>query len=239
MARKRITEADILEYREKADEAYQELAEKYDMLEKAQKAAEDVEERDMGLLILRGADIDMDKVMRFAAAAKAAGFAAEVVDLEKKPSLSNKPEKKIPDWERCMDAAQLGYVMLTEHSRRVAVVGSGETGPTATVIAEQYPADALVVIGHGPQTKAFTSKRTVATLAKVARNNLFSIVCPVYCISPEDDSLFRPGSASLYNDETRSDDVRIEIVAGKSVSGMWTDCEQELETRIFDYLMQL
>jgi hypothetical protein len=239
MARRRVTEEDLLDFRNRAAELSEVLAEKYDALEKAQIPAEDLEVREIGILVLRGADVDKKQMEIFIRNAKAKGFAAELVDLEKYPSFDNRPVKKVPDWEKEMDKAQTGYMMLTEHARRIAVLGAGDTAPTATLIAEQYPVDALVVVGQGPSVKPFTTKRTVAKLAGVAKNNLFSIVCPVYCISPEQETTFKSSGAQLYQDSTRSDDVQLETVAGMSVSGMWIDCEHELETRIFDYLTRL
>lgn len=239
MARKRITEEDLLSYRKMADELSEEVAVKYDALEKAKKAAEDVEVRDIGILLLRSDDVDIEKMRLFAANAKRNGFAAEMVDLEKHIVPGAAPTKRVPEWERVMDKAQLGYVMLSEHAERIVVLGAGCSAPIATLIAEQYPVEALVIVGEGPAAKAFTPKRTAAKLASVAKHNLFSIVCPVYCITPEKDDVFKSGSAQLYHSSTRSDDVRLETAPGMSVSGMWTECEHELEKRIFEYMNAL
>lgn len=239
MARRRITEADLLEFRNRAGELAEVVAEKYDAMEKAGKAIEDIEIREIGILILREADVDKKAVEKFAAAAKASGFAAEVVDLEKYPSFDNPPSARVPNWEAVMDKAQMGYLMLSEHSKSIAVFGTGDSAPAAVLIAEQYPVEALMIVGQGPQTKPFTSKRTVAKLAGVAKNNLFSVVCPIYCISPENDPTFKASGARLFQDNTRSEDVQLETVSGMSVSAMWTDCEQEIEKRIFEFLTRL
>ncbi len=238
MARKRITEEDLLSFRRMADKLSEEVAVKYEALDKARKPAEEPR-RDIGILILHSGDVDAEKLRIFAKNAKQNGYAAEITDIEKHPVYAGKPTKHVPEWEENMDKAQQGYLMLCDRCDRVVVLGTGHAAPTATLIAEQYPVEALVIVGQGPAAKPFTPKRTVAKLAKVAKNNLFSVVCPVYCISPEEDNVFKANAAELFHTNSRSVDVKLETVVGTSVSGMWTECEHELETRIFDYLVKL
>ena len=239
MARKRITEEDLLGFRREADKLAEEVAVKYEALDKARKPVEDVVVRDLGILILYSEDADRDAVLKFAANAKGKGYAVETAELKKNPAAANGSLKKIPEWQEVMDKAQMSYLMLCEHSERVAVMGTGCAVPTATLIAEQYPVEALILVGQGLSVRPFTTKRTAAKLSGVAKHNLFSVVCPVYCLAPETDNVFKNDCGKLFRECSRSDDIREEVFAGKTLAGMWTECEHELETRIFDYLTDL
>lgn len=238
MARKRVTEEDLLNFRERADELSQVLEQKYDKLEKAAKPSEDVEERQQGILLLHHADVEAAQAKKFVLAAKAAGFAAESVALSAERRDSAQKER-VAVWQRLLEQAQAGYLRLGEHARGITVLGTGDTAALATIIAEQYPVEALMVVGAGPVMKPFAGNRTFSRIASLARNNLFSIVCPVLVITPDDCGAYRAASAKLYEESTRSNSVTLETVSGVSVSRMWTEREQELEKRIFRFLKEL
>lgn len=238
MARKRITEGDLLNFRERADELSQVLEKKYDKLEKAAKPAEDTEEREQGILLLCHTDVETAQARKFISAAKAAGFAAEGVFFsDERPSSAQR--ERIAPWQRMLEQAQSGYMRLSERAGAIAVIGTGDTGALATIIAEQYPAEALVVVGAGPVMKLFAGKRAFSRLVSLARNNLFSIVCPVLAITPEDCGAYEPASVRLYKQSTRSPVVALEDAWGASVPQMWTEYEQELEKRIFSFLKEV
>lgn len=238
MARKRITAEDILDFRAKADELSHELEIKYEKLEKSAKPIEDVEEREKGILVIHHSDVDRDAVRAFVRSAKNAGYAAELVELDSTKKRTGKPER-IVLWQRMLEQAQSGYLNLGEHSVNIAVLGIGDAAPVATIIAEQYPVDALMIVGGGPALKPFAASRDFSRLAALARNNLFSVVCPVLAVVPSDCGAAKPQSAKLYKDETRSDRVEIEDRPGVSVSQMWTDSEQSPEKRIFEFVNSL
>lgn len=238
MARKRVTEEDLLNLRERADELSQVLEQKYDKLDKAAKPAEDVEEREQGILLLHHADVEAAQANKFVLAAQAAGFAAESVALSAERCDSAQKER-VAVWQRLLEQAQAGYLRLGEHACGITVLGTGDTAALATIIAEQYPVEALMVVGAGPVMKPFAGNRTFSRIASLARNNLFSIVCPVLVITPDDCGAYRAASAKLYEESTRSNSVTLETVSGLSVSRMWTEREQELEKRIFRFLKEL
>lgn len=238
MARKRVTEEDLLNFREMADELSQVLEQKYDKLEKAAKPAEEVEERDQGILLIHHTDVDAAQVKKFVSAAKTAGFAAECVTLRIERH-DQAQKERIAVWQQLLEQAQAGYLRLGEHARGITVLGTGDTSALATIIAEQYPVEALMVVGGGPVMKPFAGKRTFSRIASLARNNLFSIVCPVLVITPDDCGAYRAASARLYEDSTRSKAVTLETFSGASVSQMWTEHEQELEKIIFQFMKEL
>ncbi|MBQ4088439.1 MAG: hypothetical protein IJC56_00975 [Clostridia bacterium] len=237
MARKRITEEDLLAFRAQADEIHQELEVKFEKMERAKKTQEELEERDIGLLILRGADVDMAAMRKFGNAAWNNGYSYEVVDLSESP-VDHNPKERIPAWQRALDKAQLGYLKLGERAKHIIVIGTGVTAAAATVITEQYPVDALVIVGEGPATKTFAKDRVTARMASIAKNNLFSIVCPVYIIAPEITGDYKPGSSSMFEESSRSDDVRVEHISGMSAAQIWTEREQDMEKRIFGFLRE-
>lgn len=238
VARKRVTEEDLINFRARADELSEVLERKYEKMEKAVKPAEDVEEREQGILLLYHTDVEAAQAKKFIAAAKAAGFAAESVALSTEKREQAQKERVVM-WQQLLEQAQAGYLRLSEHARGITILGTGDTAALATIIAEQYPVEALMVVGAGPVMKPFAVKRTFARLASLARNNLFSIVCPVLVITPEDCGAYRAGSARLYEESTRSDAVTLETASGVSVSQMWTEREQEMEKRIFRFLKEL
>lgn len=238
MARKRITEEDLLNYRALADEMQHELEIKYEELDRAKKTREELEERDIGLLILRGVDVELDIMRKFSADAWNTGFSPEVVDMSDAP-VDHNPRERIPAWERMLNKAQFGYMKLSERAKHIVVMGTGSTSAAATVITEQYPVDALVIVGEGPVTKMFAADRVAVRMASIAKNNLFSIVCPVYMIVPGIAGDYKAGSYRLFEESSRSDDVRVEHISGMSVSQIWTDSKQDIEKRIFGFLNEL
>lgn len=238
MARKRITEEDLLNFRARADEMHEQLKIKYEELERAKKTQEELEERDIGLLILRGGDVDMDIIRKFSADAWNAGFSPEVVDMSNAP-VDNNPKERVPAWERLLNKAQFGYMKLSQRAKRIAVMGTGITAAAATVITEQYPVDALIIAGEGPVTRVFAADRAAARISSIAKNNLFSIVCPVYMIVPGISGEYKAGSHKLFAEASRSDDVRIEHMPGISASQIWTDRKQDAEKLIFGFLNEL
>ena len=238
MARKRITEADIMEYRQKADELYRELEIKYENMEKSAKPVEDVEERELGILLLYSADVDQAQIKRFSSSAKRAGYAVETVDVSLKPE-DHDPRKRVPGWQTQLDRAQTGFVLLSDRTQRIAIMGTGEAVPAACVLAEQYPVDALIIVGEGPALRPFNPDRTLSKLAVLAKNNLFSVVCPVYAVTAGIPGPFKAGSARMFEASSRSGNVQIEEEGGISAAQMWTEREQMLENRIFAYLDQL
>lgn len=238
MARKRVTEEDLLNFRERADELSQVLEQKYERLKKAAKPAEETEEREQGILLIHHTDVDAAQVKKFVSAAKAAGFAAESVALRTE-RYGPAQNERVAVWQQLLEQAQAGYLRLGEHARGITVLGTGDSAALATIIAEQYPVEALMVVGAGPVMKLFAGNRTFSRLASLARNNLFSIVCPVFAITPDDCGAYIAASAGLYRESTRSNAVTLETVSHASVPQMWTEREQELEKRIFRFMKDL
>ena len=54
---------------------------------------------------------------------------------------------RTPQWQRWLTQAQEAYVELRGISERVTVIGVGNGGVLAAILAEQYPVDGLVVLG--------------------------------------------------------------------------------------------
>ena len=54
---------------------------------------------------------------------------------------------RTPHWQRWLNQAQEAYVELRGVCERVTVVGAGYGGVIATVIAEEYSVDGLVLLG--------------------------------------------------------------------------------------------
>ena len=237
MARKRITEADLLEYRVRADELKQQLDVKFEEIERSKKTQVELEEREVGLLILGGGDVDIAVLRKFATSAWNAGFSPEVVDISEN-IVDHNPRERIPAWQKMLDKAQFGYLKLSERVKQVVVLGAGRASAAATVLTEQYPVDGLVIVGEGPAVKTFCRDRVVARIASIAKNNLFSIVCPVYVIVPGIPGDYKPGSARMFEQLSRSDDVRIEDMPGMSASQIWTDRKQDVENRVFAFLRE-
>lgn len=237
MARRRITEEDLLEYRVRADELKQQLDIKFEEIERSKKTQVELEERNIGLLILCGGDVDIAVMRKFATSAWNAGFSPEVVDISDNAADHN-PRERVAAWQRILDKAQFGYLKLSERVKQTVVLGTGRSAAAATVITEQYPIDGLVIVGEGPATKTFCTDRATARLASIAKNNLFSIICPVYAIVPGIPGDYKPGSARMFEQLSRSDDVRIEEMPGMGAAQIWTERKQDMENRIFGFLKE-
>lgn len=238
MARKMITEEDLLNFRARADELAKQLEVKYEEIERSKKTQLELEERDTGLLILGGGDADIAILRKLSTAAWNEGFSPEVVDISETFADHN-PRERIPMWQKALDKAQFGYLKLSERVKRIVILGTGRSAAAATVMAEQYPVDGLIIVGEGPATKAFCRDRATARIASIAKNNLFSIVCPVYMIVPGVTGDYKPGSFRMFEQSSRSDDVRVEEMPGISAEQIWTDRKQDMEKRIFGFLHEL
>ena len=120
----------------KAAELSEEVAVKYEALDKARKPLED-EPREIGLVMLCAGDVDIDRMKHFAKNAKAKGYAVEVMDIANHPVPGAKPTKRIPEWEEMRDKSSQAYLMISERCEKIVVIGTGCSAPAATLIAEQ------------------------------------------------------------------------------------------------------
>lgn len=234
MARKRITEADLLAFREESQRLSQEVEVKYDAMDRVAKEREVAPGiREMGFVLLHDTAADEGQLRPFAGRAKAADCAVELVKIN-----GYRPRDRFdrtPQWQRHLEQAQAGYLSVSERAGRVVVVGTGDSCPTALILAEQYPVDALVLVGGGPRTRPF-SDRSLSRLCSIARANLFSVVCPVLALVPEDCGRLRADAAADYQRYTRSSRVVHHPLKGKKDTDVWNEMENELTNRIFAFL---
>lgn len=234
MGRKRITEEDLLAFQEESQRLSQEVEVKYDAMDRVAKEREQAPGvRELGFVLLHDSAADEGQLRPFAGRAKAADCAVELVKVN-----GYRPRDRFdrtPQWQRRLEQAQAGYLSVSERAGRVVVVGAGESCPTALILAEQYPVDALVLVGGGPRTRPFAD-RNLSRLCSIARSNLFSVVCPVLSLVPEDCGRLSPAAAADYQRYTRSSRVVHHPLAGKKDTDVWTEMENELTNRIFAFL---
>ena len=230
MARKRISESDLLDFQARTAELSRAVESKYDELDRL-KQAEPVPVREMGLLILPDAAQGTSSLQKFAARIKKAGLAAELVDVMGYVPVDR--FDRTPEWQRRLQQAQTGYLLLKQGARKICVVGAGSSCALAALIAEQYPVDALVTVGAGLGGMwGRTGKRGSPRISRIARNNLFSIVCPVLSVAPQ-------GISPAFTAETRSRDARkMELPAGR-VESLWEECESALVQAICEFLAEV
>jgi hypothetical protein len=232
MARKRISEEDILDFRKRADELSQEVRVKYDRMDSEAKPAPEPEPTgERGILLIHDAGESPEQLNAFAAILRREGYVAECVDLTGYVPVDRFDKK--PLWQRWLEVTQGAYQRLSERCQRVMILGTGLSCPLACVISEQFSVDALMLVGGGLKTAGFTFfsggvKSASFQLARLAKNNLFSIVCPILCIVPEGCAPYTVDSANMYALATRSDDVRIEKNPGDDPLKIWTNCEKQL-----------
>ena len=232
MARKRISEEDILNFRKQAEELSREVKAKYDKMDSAARPAPEPEHTgERGILLIHDAGRSPDQLKAFSELLRTDGCVTECVDLTGYVPVDRFDKK--PMWQRWLELTQDAYQRLSERCERLLVLGTGLSCPLACVIAEQFPVDALALVGGGlkkPGLNVFSGgvKGTSFQLARLAKNNLFSIVCPVLCLVPDDCAPYSAHSANMYALATRSEDVRIEKFPGDDVSHIWTNCEKAL-----------
>lgn len=226
MARKRVSEEDLLEFRARAEALAQEVGKKYEEMDR-KKLAEPVPVRDTGLLILA----DEGDVRGFAKRMEAGGLAVERADI-----LGYEPVDRFdrtPQWQRRLIQAQTAYQNLRKRSRRVAVLGIGQSVPLAALIAEEYPVDALITVGAFSGRAAEGARRAPSRIRRIAKNNLFSIVCPVLTVLPGDLS---PRAAAVFDTHTRARDVQMLEMRGASMANLFPERENELAEAVFEFL---
>lgn len=201
MARRRVSEKDLLDFRARAETLALEVNEKYEEMDR-RKAAEPEPVREMGLLIL--SDGEDPGLKPFGKRMEERGFAVQWADV-----LGYVPIDRFdrtPEWQRRLVQAQTAYLALRERAKRIAVLGVGACVPLAALIAEQYPVDALIAAG------AFSGRaeerRGPSQIRRIAKNNLFSIVCPILTILPGDASPRAAASVRGLETHSRARDVQ-------------------------------
>lgn len=198
--------------------------------------------RDIGVLMIHDALEDAGQLRQFATRLHQEGCAVMCVDLNGYVPVDRFDRK--PVWQRWLEQAQAGYQALSHRCVKTVVLGSGHSCGIACVIAEQYPVDGLILVGGGLKKKAFTlaagpAHRASYQLARLARNNLFSIVCPILSLVPEFCGAYAASSANMYKLGTRSEDVTIKRLEGADVSKLWTDCENSVAAPVRTFLTRL
>ena len=234
MARKRISEEDLLNFRKQAGELAKVVEEKYNRMDEKRRAEMEAAPEptgEWGLLLIHDAAEEASQLAGFAAKLCRRGMVSENVDLTS--YIPTDRFDKTPLWQKWLTVAQLSYQRLTERCEKVIVLGTGLSAPIACVIAEQYPVDGLAIIGGGLKKEGLCLKNggvkgTSFQLARLAKNNLFSIVCPVLALVPENCAPYTAQSADMYRIATRSESIRTERFPGTNPSDIWTKCEESL-----------
>ena len=239
MARKRISESDLLDFRERAEELSQAVEEKYKKLDAERPAPEPEMGGKWGVLLIHDPQAGPGQLTAFAGRLKRGGIAAECADLSSYVPRDQFDKK--PLWQRWLEVAQEAYQRLAARCEKVMVLGTGLSCPLACVIAEQYPVDSLVTVGGGMKPVASAllaggAKKASYQLARLAKNNMFSIVCPILALVPEKCGAYTPQSAQMYRTHSRSDDVRVEKLPGADVAFLWTGDEKKLFEAVTGFL---
>lgn len=232
MARRRVTEEDLLDFRARAELLSQEVEVKYEEMDR-RKLAEPEPMRDMGLLIV--ADEDEEGARRFAKRMEAGGLAVERADIRGYMPIDR--FDRTPEWQRQLTQAQTAYQSLRKRAERIAVLGFGQSVPLAALIAEQYPVDALISVGSFGVGRG-AGRRAPSRVLRIARNNLFSIVCPVLTVLPGDLSPRAATSVAVFGTRTRSRDVRLLEMRGAKMANLFTERENELAEAVFEFLAE-
>ncbi len=234
MARKRITEQDLLNFRTQAEVLAEEVGTKYEELDRAKQVAPEPV-REMGLLILT--DEDEDGARRFAKRAYADGLAVERANIPGYHPIDR--FDRTPEWQRRLIQAQIAYTLVSKRARRVAVIGHGRAVPLAALISEQYPVDALITIGAlTGNVGDRVGRRAYARIRRIAKNNLFSIVCPILAIRTGDMSARASASCRVFSSGTRSQDVQMLEIRGADMANLFTERENELAEAVYEFLDQ-
>ncbi len=234
MARKRVTEEDLLAFREESQRLSQEVEVKYDAMDRVAKEREQAPGvRDLGFVLLHDSAADEGQLRPFAGRAKAADCAVELVKVN-----GYRPRDRFdrtPQWQRRLEQAQAGYLSVSERAGRVVVVGAGESCPTALILAEQYPVDALVLVGGGPRTRPFRGPESLPALQHRPGQSVLRGL-PGAFAGAQDCGRLSPAAAADYQRYTRSSRVVHHPLAGKKDTDVWTEMENELTNRIFAFL---
>lgn len=150
MARKRISEEDLLNFRKQAGELAKVVEEKYNRMDDEKKAEIEPEPTGYrGILLIHDAAENAKQLEGFAEKLKAKEIVADIADLD---AGGNKGMfDRTPQWQKWLEAAQNAYQSIAERCEKVIVLGTGISCPLACVIAEQYSVDALGHCGRRSQ----------------------------------------------------------------------------------------
>jgi len=165
---------------------------------------------------------------------------------------------RTPRWQRWLTQAQEAYVELLGVCEKVVVVGVGNGGAIATVIAEQYFTEGLIVVGSvlrmRKKADAFkrilpfmpvpgTEDRNIAAsdmtkLIRLSANNLFSIVCDVLVLQTSSDELYDPVGGKILLKGVRSKDARAVELIGAKIKSVCETHEEHILDEIAKFLQK-
>ena len=165
---------------------------------------------------------------------------------------------RTPRWQRWLTQAQEAYVELLGVCEKVVVVGVGNGGAIATVLAEQYFTEGLVVIGSvlrmrrkvdafrrflpfvsvpGTEDRNITA-RDMTKLIRLSENNLFSIVCDVLVLQTSSDELYDPAGGKVLLKGVRSPNARAVELIGAKIESVCETHEEHILDEITEFLQK-
>ena len=162
---------------------------------------------------------------------------------------------RTPMWQQWLTQAQTAYVDLRRVCQRVTVVGAGEGGVIATVLAEQYSVDGLVVIGsvarpaaaleairrrlpfvREPGAREGVRSLDVGRLVRLSENNLFSILADVLVIQAMGDARYSPRGGEVLLGGVRSKRRERVELQGATVRQMCASHAEQIEEALSRFL---
>ena len=162
---------------------------------------------------------------------------------------------RTPMWQRWLTQAQEAYVELRGVSEKVTVIGAGNGGVIATVIAEQYSVDGLIVLGcvSRPTAAAASLRRwlpfvslegaprevhtlDIGRLVRLANNNLFSIVGDVLVVQAMNDALYSPRGGEQLLAGVRSGRRESLALEGATVADMCRTHAPQIREAVLGFL---
>lgn len=206
-----------------------------------------------GCLLLHDLTAGPGQLNELAQAVEEAGIPASVPDLY--GFTPRDAYDRTPQWQRWLTEAQEAYVELRGVSDRVTIAGVGAGGVIATVLAEQYAAEGLVVLGSvdRPRSAAAALKRylpltplegsggrartlDVGRLVRLANNNLFSVIADVLVVEAGADPLYAPGGGEKLLNGVRAGRKETVTLEGAAISTMCETHAKELRRALLCFL---
>ena len=188
----------------------------------------------LGCLLIHDITAPQSQVKNICHVLEARGYPVGVANLQ--GFVPRDQYDRTPRWQRWLTQAQEAYVELLGVCEKVVVAGVGNGGAIATVLAEQYFTEGLIVIGSvlRMRRKSDAFKRILpfvpvpgavdrniaasdmSKLIRLSENNLFSIVCDVLVMQTSSDELYDPAGGKILLKGVRSKNgCAVELIGAK------------------------
>lgn len=195
MARKRVTEQDLLDFDRRMDELSGVVEEKYNRMDE-RKQAQQPQIKHCGVLMLRSNEL-------LTTALECEGIAVGSFELEESRTAANKDVS--PVWSKVVNELNSSFESLS--AEEAYIYAPGDALAQGLLLAAQYPVKAVFTDGGTIKSAVLplsATDRIKNRISSIAKKNLFQVTAPIYISGEKGHQLQR-----FLNERTRSEKITV------------------------------